>query len=263
MQQQTLKKKNLYTNGKMLAPDGELLCRIGTDKINWYLEKGLAKLVNNDPPTIKLNFEPKGRGKSKDAFYLADRKNECSVCGENGENTLTKHHIVPYCYRKYFPISLKRHVYHDVVLMCQECHWKYEESANVRKKQLHKRYDVPMHRNGEVTDDILLVAKQSADVILSGDYEEKDMDYLKVFFKRNIITQEDLGVASQLNPMVKKLIKFCPGNEIINKVEDVDQFILDWRTHFIDMMNPKFLPEYWDINKNDSMYEKNRRNDDD
>jgi len=251
MPQETLKKKNLYTNGKMLAPDGQLLCRISTKKINWYIDKGLAELVCDDPKTIKLNFEPRGRGKSHDAFYLAERKNECSVCGEDKEHTLTKHHIVPYCYRRYFPTQMKRHVYHDVVLTCRKCHKEYEKHANTKKKTLHKKYNVPMHRRGTVTDDVLLIAKQAADAILSGVYEEKDINYLKVFFKRDEIKQEDLKIASGLNPEVRKLIKYSPGKELVNQLDDIDEFILDWRTHFVETMHPKFLPEYWDINKKD------------
>lgn len=262
MKQSTLKKTNLYSNGKMLAPDNELLCRVSIEKINWYLKRGLAILIDEDPPTIRLNFEPNGRGKSKDAFYLADRENKCVVCGKENEKTMTRHHIVPYCYRKYFPLTRKRHVYHDVVLLCQECHRKYEKYADKKKKKLHKKHKVPMHKNGRVIDDILLLAKKSADAILSGRYSSDDMNFLKVFFKRNKIKQEDLEIASHLNPEVKKLVRYYPGQELMKKIKDIDEFILNWRKHFIDTMEPEYLPSHWNINKKDVCHLDERKNND-
>ena len=54
-------------------------------------------------------------------------------------------------------------------------------------------------------------------------------------------------------------------NEITSIIRSISSFtgILSNITGYtfsemFDMMNPKFLPEYWDINKNDSMYEKKK-----
>jgi len=38
-------KKAVYENAKMLDPDGGLLCHTEYKKANWYILKGLAKVV--------------------------------------------------------------------------------------------------------------------------------------------------------------------------------------------------------------------------
>ena len=122
-------KKAVYENGRMLAPDGALLSFIDHSKAKWYAERGLAKIECEDPITIRLNFEPKGREANKamvtnndDAFYSADRLNKCVVCGAT-EN-YSRFHVVPTLYRTHFPDNLKSHRSHDVVLLCFECHDK-------------------------------------------------------------------------------------------------------------------------------------------
>ena len=54
-------KKAVYENCKMLAPDGVCLSNTDRKKANWYVDKNLAVVVNEDPFTIKLNFEPSNR----------------------------------------------------------------------------------------------------------------------------------------------------------------------------------------------------------
>ena len=54
-------KKVVYENCKMLAPDGTCLSNTDRKKADWYVNKGLAQMVNEDPFTIKLNFEPSSR----------------------------------------------------------------------------------------------------------------------------------------------------------------------------------------------------------
>jgi hypothetical protein len=49
----------VYDNCRMLAATGELLCYCDARKLQWYLDKGLAELVVEEPPTIRLLFEHK------------------------------------------------------------------------------------------------------------------------------------------------------------------------------------------------------------
>ena len=46
----------------MVAPDGELLSNCDKKKAQWYVERGLADKINDEPLTIQLRFEPNGRG---------------------------------------------------------------------------------------------------------------------------------------------------------------------------------------------------------
>jgi exonuclease 3'-5' domain-containing protein 2 len=54
-------KKTVYENGKMYAPDGELLSNTDYRKAMWYVDKGLAVLTSKDPLIITLKFEPSGK----------------------------------------------------------------------------------------------------------------------------------------------------------------------------------------------------------
>lgn len=59
-------KKNPYENGRLLAPDGSLLSYTDVKKGQWYVGKGLATLITEEPYTVKLNFEPSGRSQTGD-----------------------------------------------------------------------------------------------------------------------------------------------------------------------------------------------------
>jgi hypothetical protein len=110
------RKKELYENCRMRGPDGVLLCTCNYKKIQWYISRDLADLVEEDPPTIQLRFQPGGRGHVGDPYYLAKKENKCVVCG-HGENYI-RHSIVPHSYRKCFPIEKKSRSSHDIVLVC-------------------------------------------------------------------------------------------------------------------------------------------------
>ena len=105
--QHTLTSDRLYGNCQILHPDGSLMCYCAMRKINWYLKRNLATQISNNPVVIKLNFQPKGKGNADNPFYLQERRNICVVCGT--QENLTKHHCVPYCFRKHFPNEYKSH----------------------------------------------------------------------------------------------------------------------------------------------------------
>jgi len=105
--------KDLYSNCIMEGPDGTFLCKVSQRKVNWYLKKGLATQVCDDPQTIRLIFEPNGPGHAGDEYYSQEFVNRCVNCG--AEEFLSRHHIVPYCFRKFFPMEQKQHSYHDIV----------------------------------------------------------------------------------------------------------------------------------------------------
>ena len=48
-----------------------------------YVQRNLAKLIEDSPPAIILLFEPKGRPEDEDnEFYIQSKKNICVGCGE-------------------------------------------------------------------------------------------------------------------------------------------------------------------------------------
>lgn len=147
----------LYGNCKVLSPDGLLMFRCDEKRVNWYIKRNLADITSTDPITIKLNFKPRGLGNHGKAYGLIEMKNICVNCGKDSE--LNRHHVVPYCYRKFFPLKLKSHNFHDVLSLCVSCHEKYERSADRLKEFLANEYNAPI--NGETIDnkDIIKVSK--------------------------------------------------------------------------------------------------------
>ncbi|KAM1767670.1 hypothetical protein ACFX12_045734 [Malus domestica] len=64
-------KAPVYHNCRIYADDGRLLCYCDRRKLEWYLRRDLAKLVDENPPAIMLLFEPKGRPEDEgNDFYI-------------------------------------------------------------------------------------------------------------------------------------------------------------------------------------------------
>ena len=114
----------------MLAPDGFCLSNCDRKKAQWYVDRDLGTVVNDDPFTVKLNFEPtnrrycreSGEEDKDDEFYVADRQNICVLCG--AAKDYARFFIIPTLYRTHLPDRLKSHRSHDIVLMCFGCHEK-------------------------------------------------------------------------------------------------------------------------------------------
>eukprot|EP00798_Chlamydomonas_sp_ICE-L_P022879 gene22879-30054_t len=125
------RKTVLYENCRLLAPDGKVLCTCSHKKAMWYIERDIATKVQDEPLTVQLHFEPRGRGNADDDYYLADKENRCCVCGLDGE--YLRHQIVPRCYRSRFPGMYKTHLSHDIVLMCRACHQMFQQMSSYIK----------------------------------------------------------------------------------------------------------------------------------
>ena len=54
-------KKIVYEGGRLEAPDGTLLSFTDHKKSQWYVNKGLATVISEEPFTVRLNFEPSGK----------------------------------------------------------------------------------------------------------------------------------------------------------------------------------------------------------
>ena len=104
----------------MFSPDGILMFRCDYKKANWYLKRNLGEVISQYPLKVKLKFKPRGLGNHNKSFGLTEMSNECVICGAS--EYLTRHHVVPYCYRRYFPTSIKSHNFHDVLSLCVKCH---------------------------------------------------------------------------------------------------------------------------------------------
>lgn len=236
----------MYGNCKVLSNDGELLFRAATKKINWYLNKGLAHRIDED--TIQLNFEHAGRSNAGDVFALSEKINQCVVCGS--PDNLTRHHVVPYWYRKNFPSRYKQHSSHDVLLVCRECHSWYElRFANELKAQIASEYDVPF-----ISTEFLSKLRQQmiAKAIINHGNKMPQSRREDLLIKLAIELgdfPEDHEVKGLASADFDKQAKYCHGEHVVQKITDLQEFVIRWRKHFVETMRPRFLPEGWDINR--------------
>jgi len=243
--------KKIYDNIKMLAPDGQQLCCVGKKRADWYVDRNLADIVCKDPLTIKLNFEPSARNNINDLFFLSHKKNICVVCGNDNLEDLTKHHVVPYCFRKHFLSRYKDKNHYDIVILCKECHQRYEIKCDCIKKDLAIKY------NKKVLGDKFEILKRNktnrlaSAILKNGDKipqkrKEKIYSELKLFLNKKYITHEDLVSIENMNPD-KTRIEW--HKEVVDNCNDIDLLIRNWRRHFVETMEPKYMPEYWDENR--------------
>ncbi|GMH33336.1 hypothetical protein BSKO_01170 [Bryopsis sp. KO-2023] len=138
-------KSKVYDNCMMLSVDGDLLCYCDRRRLDWYLKKGLANKISDEPYTIQLLFQHRLTDELNGAhdFYIQSRKNRCVSCGEEGH--YLRYKVVPACYRRHFPVHLKSHRSHDVVLLCVDCHHRAQVAADKLKRMIAKEYDVPLN----------------------------------------------------------------------------------------------------------------------
>ena len=132
----------LYDSCRLLSPDGRVLCHCPRKKVQWYVARGLAELVQSEPTLVgRLTFAPAGAGREGDDFYLALKKNQCVVCG--AADGLVRHNVVPAEYRRCFPLELKAHKSHDILLLCANCQPKVHRINAAEKERVAEEYRVP------------------------------------------------------------------------------------------------------------------------
>lgn len=101
-----------------------------------------GKLTGLDPYTVQLKFEPSGRPGSEDSYYLNFKDNICVVCGS--DESYMRKNIVPHDYRRYFPLVMKDHHSHDILLMCPECHRLSTFHDDKLRRELADKYNAPL-----------------------------------------------------------------------------------------------------------------------
>lgn len=246
-------KSPMYGNCLVVAPNGTPLFRCQEHRVEWYMTRNLAEKISDDPMTIRLLFNPKGYGNAGDEYMLGCKVNACVVCGT--EDNLTRHHVVPYCYKTHFCRSSREHVSYDIFPLCIPCHEQYERHARLLKEQIFIEYGV---REVQIqVDEVALAAVRSAKALLKHhdsiplDRQVKLMGRVAAYFKKNWddICKNDIVEASKL------VVAITPDNhvkasaQVVQKLADYNEFAKRWRQHFITIMNPKFIPATWDVNK--------------
>lgn len=113
----------------MLSRDGKPLATVAFERQDWYLERGLATLVDYPDKrysrVIQLTFQHKGTDIRETDIVCTE--NRCVVCGRR--ETMSLHHVVPYRVKRLYPARLKENTRHQCVLVCTEHHIAAEVEA--------------------------------------------------------------------------------------------------------------------------------------
>lgn len=222
---------NAYDNCKVYHPNGKLMFYCSLKRLNWYLNKDLAEKI--DDTSIKLTFTPKGEGEPE--YLLYPRESKCVVCGT--EKNLTKHHVIPYRYRKLFPLKYKDKNSYDVVVMCRDHHNEYEIYADELKMMLEEKYS-----KGTKEYNLDLKRANSIYSLLKRDDteipDERISELEEILFDMCFKYNWDLNELEDLSPI-------NPGESIVEKV-GVEELILMWKDHFINTIDTPYLPKTWD-----------------
>ncbi len=247
-------KAKKYGNCRVYSPiiDGEskLMFLCNMDRLEWYLKKDLAEIIQEEPHIeARLKFKPNGFGYAgQDDFYFTPKEDQCVKCGNKDYEVLTRHHIVPYCYRRWMPYKYKSHNCYDVVKMCRVCHNNYEIHAQELKAKIANELDVDIYRRTTKISNIKSCANTLLNHMTKLPNEVFDRMYsdLSDYLGKLHITEEDLeyliNMEADEDPEWKSW-----GRECVDKLIDLQSFIIMWRQHFLDYANPDFMPDGWSI----------------
>lgn len=264
-----VRKTALYENCRIQAPDGQVLCTCNKKKLAWYVERELADVVemrDGEPFAVRLRFEPSGRGAYDDDFYLGEKENCCCVCGS--KNQYLRHHVVPHSYRQHFPETMKSHLSHDVVLTCLPCHQECNRADQKRMQQLAEEYGVPLGGlNGDklVLDAAAAKARSSAKTLRQAAQGQTNVPEEQLQYHRDILRSffelgDDAPIAAELIKQAASLVVKKPsdcwvshGKAVVERIierggyELLEEFIRDWRRHFLAELSPKFMQPFWSV----------------
>mgnify|MGYP000203081169 FL=1 len=242
------KDRKIYGNCQVLSPDGILMFRCDEKKANWYLNRNLGEVIKTSPLIVKLKFKPRGLGNHNKSFGLSEMGNRCVTCGD--EEYLTRHHVVPYCYRRYFPMDLKSHNFHDVLSLCANCHDSYERKADELKNKIGEQYQIPL--NGELCTDSkelityvkISIALLNPDITIPKVKVNLMKKKIKDYFGIKRLDSRRLEKISKIQTMV---IKKTHGEVVMSKIDNIQSFIEMWRKHFLEHNDCKHLPKDWSV----------------
>lgn len=269
--------KNLNSeNWKVYHPTGRHMFTCGEKKAHWYLERDLADIIGKNE--IRFTFDPRGNGyEDNEVFGRNSREPICVVSGLS--EGLQRHHIVPYCYRTFFPEKYKSKNHHDVVLINHQHHSDYEHEATKFKDEIAKIYGVKTieELNVEYTGMLRETGKDNG--ILLNTFHSIFRGYGRI--SDELVIEKLHFIAENTNIPYETLVKYnymqlykifqyikeIHGTEIhefksanrkfydhgyyvmqkLDTEAKISEFVKLWRNHFIDTMQPLFMPEGWSV----------------
>ena len=251
--QNSSRKNPLYGNYSVFSPDGKLMFRCSSKRANWYLSRNLATANSENSNHIYLTFVPKGYGESCEALKK-ERWNKCAVCGCEEIEKLTKHHIIPKLFRKFFPEKLKSHRSFFNIPICRECHNLYENTYLPEIKSQFMTSEE--NKDREILKDFRKI-DASANAILNDsripvDKKQLLLNMLVTLCAKHKIPFDKNDISNSLSNILKENYYKNLTNanfeaklvvERLIKEDKLLEFERIWVNHFIDRMKPSFLPE--------------------
>lgn len=217
--------------------------------------------MSEDPFVVKLQFEPSGRPESPGDYYLMVKENVCVVCGKT--DSYIRKNVVPHEYRKHFPIEMKDHNSHDVLLLCTSCHAMSNYYDNHLKQQLAKEFQAPIGSEEGLRlleDPERRQVRSGARALLNTESlpahrKEELLQALREFYSTDAITDEMLQEAASLETRISNESYVPHGLKVVQchargGLRSLVQLERRWRQHFLDSMQPKYLPQQWSVDHN-------------
>lgn len=183
---------------------------------------------------------------------MTPKRNECVVCGK--KSGLSRHHVIPALYRKFFPDEIKKHSYHDILLLCCECHQGYEREADKVKLELAEQYDYPVHGVGGELDPVALKVVKTAIALYRHGHVIPEprksflLAILQDYKEQEEINDKDIEELANLS-VYNGETWVSHGDYVVSQIDDPQEFVEMWREHFIESMQPQYLPEHWDLQR--------------
>lgn len=229
------------------------LAFIDRKRAEFYVNKNLGEYIDPDKKKLRLlfNINEHNENSQKCDFILQERY-RCYTCGDTKENNLFKFYVVPKPIRRLFPNEYKSRNHHDICILCSSCKAIAErKNTFVIKKQAMDWRDIKVVEkrinekkakclkvilDNNVPDEVVYNAKQSAISLfkLDDDYE----------FTRENIIELSKSIASVTSVDKNGMTIF---EHIVAKIDNIDNYIKDWRKTFLNTMNPRFLPDGWSV----------------
>lgn len=262
------RKSPLYDNCFLHAPDGQPLCTCDKKKAKWYLDKGIGELLSEEPFVVRLLFEPSGRPDSQQDYYLTAKENLCVICGKADSHI--RKNVVPHEYRRHFPLEMKDHNSHDILLLCTSCHAASNVHDGFLKQQLADEFAAPQGCEEGVRmledTDRRRVRSAARALLTAGDALPSDRkEELKAVIKSFMtdegpeLTDEALKEAAGLETRIFNETYVPHGLKVVRAQAELGlKGLMDlehrWREHFLTTMRPRHLPPLWSVDHNHSKF---------
>ena len=247
-----ISKRQIYESVKMIHPDGTVMCLTTVRRGEWFIERNLAVWENEETKNaFRLTFEPGGKGKHDNPFYIQERENICVCCGAT--DGLNRHHVFPTVFRKHLSTLCKSGNSHDVLPVCHECHEEYEIEADKLKSLILNEFGIKRDFTQSPEEKYNKKILQARTMLnrLNGE---------GAFTHNGKVIKPPVEVIDKFKELAKLdlidegntpyFVRNHWGRLVMERIQEQDEeqsFVERWRQHFVDTMQPKFLPKHWEV----------------